>query len=206
MAVDPVMLTQLTCDLCRILKHDYARFDNDASSCYDRIIVGLGMLVARKCGMPPHTRRTHSDALFSMKYAVKTVYGISSDNYHGTVFAPLFGTGQGSGASPAVWLFLVVILLQTLDRLIPDRVNFTSVSGDISHSRLADAFVDDTSLSCTSSSDDADINDTITRLEHIAQTWEHLLHLSGGKINLSKCSWFIVRWEWKTCDSSHRNT
>ena len=119
------MLTQLTCDLCRILKHDYARFDKeDASSCYDRIIVGLGMLAARKCGIPPHAIRTHADALFFMKYAVKTVYGISSDNYHGTVFAPLFGTGQGSGASPAVWLSLVVILLQTLDRLIPDRGQF----------------------------------------------------------------------------------
>ena len=113
------------------------------------------------------------------------------------MFAPLFGTGQGSGASPAVWLYLIVILLQTLDRLIPDWVNFTSVSGDISHSRLADAFVDDTSLSFTSSSDDADINDLITCLEHIAQTWEQLLHLSGGKLNLAKCSWFIVRWEWK---------
>jgi hypothetical protein len=47
MALDPVMLTQLSSDLCRVLKHDYARFDNDASACYDRIIVGLGMLAAR---------------------------------------------------------------------------------------------------------------------------------------------------------------
>lgn len=30
----------------------------------------------------------------------------------------------------------------------------------------------------------------------VPQTWEHLLHLSGGKVNLSKCSWFIVKWEW----------
>ena len=29
------------------------------------------------------------------------------------------------------------------------------------------------------------------------QTWEHLLFLSGGKLNLSKCSWYIVRWEWE---------
>jgi hypothetical protein len=60
MALDPIMLTQLSSDLCRVLKHDYARFDNDASSCYDRIIVGLGMLAARKCGMPPHAIRTHA--------------------------------------------------------------------------------------------------------------------------------------------------
>jgi hypothetical protein len=34
-AMDPIMLTQLTTDLCRILKHTLACFDNDASSCYD---------------------------------------------------------------------------------------------------------------------------------------------------------------------------
>ena len=198
MALDPVMLTQLSSDLCCVLKHDHARFvDNDASSCYDRIIVGLGMLAARKCGMPSHAIRTHADALKFMKYTVKTVYGISGNNYHGTVFSPLFGTGQGSGASPAIWLSLVVILLQTLDRLIPDRINFSSLSGNIVQSRLSDAFVDDTSLGFTSSSDNTDINGLITRLEKVAQTWEHLLFLSGGKLNLAKCSWFIVRWEWK---------
>ncbi|KAI2499358.1 hypothetical protein MHU86_15140 [Fragilaria crotonensis] len=96
MALDPVMLTQLSSDLCRVLKHDYARFDNDASSCYDRIIVGLGMLAARKCGMPQHAIRTHADSLKFMQYTVKTVHGISEENYHGTVFSPLFGTGQGA--------------------------------------------------------------------------------------------------------------
>ena len=47
-AMDPIMLTQLTSDLCRILKHDLFRFDNDALACYDRIIVALGMLAARR--------------------------------------------------------------------------------------------------------------------------------------------------------------
>lgn len=134
-----------------------------------------------------------------MRYTVKTVYGISKENYHSMVFAPLFGTGQGSGASPAIWLSLVVILLQTLDRLIPDRINFQSLSGDLVHSRLVDAFVDDTSLVFFTSNklDETSMDDKIQRLQQIVQTWEHLLHLSGGKLNLAKCFWFIVRWEWK---------
>jgi hypothetical protein len=123
-AMDPVMLTELTTDLCRVLKHDLARFDNDASACYDRIIVALGMLAARRCGMPDNAIRVHAEALQFMQYTVKTVYGILENNYHGTAFEPLFGTGQGSGASPSVWLTLVVILLHTLDRLVPDRMNF----------------------------------------------------------------------------------
>ena len=35
-------------------------------------------------------------------------------------------------------------------------------------------------------------------LQTVAQIWEHLLHLSGGKLNLKKCSWFVLRWEWRT--------
>ena len=189
------MLTQLTTDLCRDLKHYFVRFDNDASACYDRIIVALAMLAARKCGMPCHAVRFHADALFFMHYTVKTLYGISEENYPGTVFEPLFGTGQGSGASPSAWLTLVAILFQTLDRLVPDRINFSSPSGSLRHSRLSDAFVDDTYLGFTSVSDTESFESLVDRLQTIAQKWEHLLFLSGGKLNLTKCSWYILRWE-----------
>ncbi|KAI2501729.1 hypothetical protein MHU86_12735 [Fragilaria crotonensis] len=191
------MLTQLTTDLCRVLKHDLARFDNDASACYDRIIVALGMLAARRCGMPDNAIRVHSEALQFMKYTVKTAYGVSDNNYQGTPFEPLFGTGQGSGASPSVWLTLVVILLNTLDRLVPDRINFVPLRGDRTHQRLVDAFVDDTSLGFTSAGEHS-YDELIGRLQQVAQTWEHLLFLSGGKLNLAKCSWYVMYWEWES--------
>jgi hypothetical protein len=89
-------------DLCPVLKLNMASFDNDASACYDRIIIALGMLVAQRLGMPDNAVRCHAQALQMMKYTIKSIYGISEHNYHGTPFEPLFGTGQGSGASPAV--------------------------------------------------------------------------------------------------------
>ena len=186
-SMDPVMLLQLTTDLSRLMKINMIRFDNDAKACYDRIIVALGMLAARRCGMPDHAIRTHAEALEFMQYSVKTIYGISDDTYQGTPFEPLFGTGQGSGASPSVWLSLVVVLLNTLDRLIPERFSFTSPDGNWSNTRLVDAFVDDTSLGFSDS--DSDLAHLISRLQSIAQTWEHLLSLSGGALNLQKCSW-----------------
>ena len=89
------------------MKHNSARFDNDASACYDGIIVALGMLAAQRFGMPDNAIKTYADSLEFMRYVVKTMYGISEENYTGTPFEPLFGTGQGSGASPAVWLTLI---------------------------------------------------------------------------------------------------
>jgi hypothetical protein len=195
-AIDPIMLTQLTTDLCRILKHNLARFDNNASACYDRIIVALGMLAARRCGMPDTAVQTHADCLQLMKYTVKTVHGISESNYHGTTFEPLYGTSQGSGASPSVWLTLVVVRMNTLDRLIPDRMSFQSPDTSQRHDRLIDAFVDDTSLGFTDPGL-ITLETMIAKLNHIAQTWENILFYSGGALNLSKCSWFTMYWDWK---------
>lgn len=194
--MDPIMLTQLTTDLSRILKVNMARFDNDASACYDRIIVAFGMLAARRCGMPENAIRTHSSALQLMQYAVKTVYGVSIDKYQGTDIEPLFGTGQGSGASPAVWLSLVVLLLNTLEKLVPERLNFESPNGLLTHSRLVDAFVDDTSLGINDFYSEMPMDDLVQRLQEIAQTWERILSLSGGALNLKKCSWYIMYWDW----------
>jgi hypothetical protein len=70
-----------------------------------------------------------------------------------------YGTHQGSGALPAVWLSLVFIFLQTLDRFIQDGINFQYLCADIVHHRLVDAFVDNTSLGFTSSSDETQLDD-----------------------------------------------
>ncbi len=194
--MDPVMMNQLTTDLCRLLKVNYARFDNDASACFDRIIVALGMMAARRCGMPIDAVRTHANALELMQYMVKRVHGVSKDTYKGTAMEPLFGTGQGSGASPAVWLSLVVILLNTLERVVPDRTRFRSADGKIQHERLIDAFVDDTAIGMTYDGSKS-LTEMISSLETVAQTWEQLLHYSGGALNLSKCSWYAMFWDWR---------
>ena len=47
--MDPIMLNQITTDLCRLLRVNYIRFDNDASACFDRIVVALAMLASRRC-------------------------------------------------------------------------------------------------------------------------------------------------------------
>jgi hypothetical protein len=50
-ALDPSMLKRLTYDLSRILRSNLGTFDNDAKSCYDRIINGIAMLASRRLGM-----------------------------------------------------------------------------------------------------------------------------------------------------------
>ena len=92
--MDPIMLNQLTTDMCRVLRINYARFDNDASASFDRIIVALGMLAARRCRMPLNAVETHAKSLELMKYTVKTVYGISADSYEGTLRFPRYSVQE----------------------------------------------------------------------------------------------------------------
>ena len=87
------MLNQITTDVCRLLRVNDIRFDKDASACFDRIIVALAMLAARRCGMPINAIRTHAKAFEVMKYTVKTIHGVSSDSYTGTPFEFPFRNG-----------------------------------------------------------------------------------------------------------------
>ena len=194
-SLEPIMLTQFTNDNCRILRKTLARFDNDASACFDRIIVPLAMAAARRCGMSNESVRIHAETLDRMEYSVKTMFGLSSEKYSGTPAEPLFGTGQGSGASPAAWLSLVVLIMNTMDRVIPERVEFQSPDSSTVHTRLIDAFVDDTSLSFTNNGSQT-MEEITKTLTNIATTWNRLLHYSGGSLNLQKCSYHITQWEW----------
>lgn len=63
--------------------------DNNATGCYNRIVVSLEIMACCHLGMPANEIRTQTGALQFMKYTVKTVYGISEDNYKGTSFEPL---------------------------------------------------------------------------------------------------------------------
>jgi hypothetical protein len=196
-AVELVMLNQISNDICRTNKYNIIRFDNDASACYDRILVHLGMMAARRCGMPENAIQVHANTLERMKYKIKTAYGTSEEHYTGTPREPLFGTGQGSGASPAVWLTLVVVLMNTLDRITRERISFRSPDASDHHHRLIDAFVDDTSLAITDTLDPLTPTEMTRKMEKIAQQWERLLFYSGGALNLKKCSWTMLHWVWK---------
>jgi hypothetical protein len=50
-----------------------------------------------------------------MKYYTKTLLGASKHSYSHSESSPIFGTGQGSCASPALWLHISSFLMDILD-------------------------------------------------------------------------------------------
>jgi hypothetical protein len=198
-ANDAVLLKRLTYDLSRLLRSNLATFDNDAKSCYDRVINGLAMIAARRLGMPDTAIRTHAGVLAHMKYTVKTSYGVSTMFIQSMIDAMLFGTGQGSGASPAVWLTLSVVLLNSLRQLAPRGMRFTNPAQSITVERHSDAFVDDAQngLNDVGEAEPWDLQTLQSNLQQMSQTWERLLFCSGGALELSKCFYYLLHWQWE---------
>jgi hypothetical protein len=93
-ANNAVLLKRLTYDLSR---SNLGTFDNDAKSCYNRIINSIAMLAAKRLGMPDTVIATHAGILWALQYSVKTMFGISEGFYKSHENKMLFGTGQGSG-------------------------------------------------------------------------------------------------------------
>jgi hypothetical protein len=197
-ANDAVLLKRLTYDITRILRSNLGTFDNDAKSCYDRIINGLAMLAARRLGMPDSAIRTHAGVLAQMQYAIKTSYGVSTLFIQSMVDAFLYGTGQGSGASPAIWLTLSVILLNSLKVLIPRGMKFENPSSTLVSERHSDAFVDDAQngVNDTGEAEPWSLERLQMDLQKMSQTWEKLLFSSGGALELKKCFYYLIHWQW----------
>jgi hypothetical protein len=195
-ANDAVMLKRLTYDLTRIQRTNLGTFDNDAKSCYDHIINGLAMIVARRLGMPTTVINTHAGVLQAMAYTICTVFGESAAFMQGTAESPVFGTGQGSGASPAVWLTLSIVLLEALWQSSPRDMHFETPSGTVRVERHLDAFVDNTQngLNNAGLSEPWSFRQLVTSLQTMAQSWEKLLFCSGGALKLSKCLYYIIHW------------
>ena len=200
MTTDALFFARLEKDIIRQIRANSAHMDNDATGCYDRIIISLGMIACRRLGMPEAAIRCQTDTLHLMRYAVKHMYGTSATEYTGSDSEPLFGTGQGSGASPAVWLGLVVILLNALDRMSSEDdipgLDFTDPWDDFSARWRVGAFVDDTNQGILDASGMLSIEELVDQLRQAGQMWETLLHISGGSLNLSKCLWTLQYWHW----------
>ncbi|MGV2391100.1 MAG UNVERIFIED_CONTAM: hypothetical protein LVR29_31925 [Microcystis novacekii LVE1205-3] len=112
-----------------------------------------------------------------MRYAVKHVYGISSTEYHSTLLEPLFGTGQGSGASPAIWLSLVTVLLNAYDQLADDYdihgLAFNDPWQELSAKWHIGAFVDDTNQATLDSTSLLTTSELTEQLRQAGQLWEN---------------------------------
>jgi hypothetical protein len=123
-ALDAMHKKTLTYNLSQIMQTALLMFDNNASGCFDWIVMSITTIAALQLAFPWSVAWMHAKALSGMKYFIKTAHGISEGFYKATPSYLLFGMGQGSGASPAIWLTIVICLLSVLMAMAPLAMAF----------------------------------------------------------------------------------
>lgn len=171
-----------------------ATLDNDAKSCYDRIVCKVAMLVSRYYGMSLKACELQSSMLKNMKFSIRTAYGDSKTKYQHTKKTPIHGFGQGGCGSPAIWL-LISSSIMDCQQKYGKGMNMISVNKQQTLVQWIDGFVNDTTIYCNNHDLSLNEDDLILNMTHDANLWSQLLQITGGKLQLQKCFYFILSWK-----------
>jgi hypothetical protein len=182
---------------CVTRRTGLATMDNDAKSCYDRIICNLAMIISQYFGVSPEDASTQAMTLQHMCFRICTAIGDFKRSYTYSEETPVHGTGQGSFASPAIWLLSSSIIMDCLAQ-IAGGMTLKDVFGNLTIQPWIDGFVDDTSLFanllriiCNSN----DIKKITAQLHLDMIAWKDLHETSGGKLALTKFFYDILTWK-----------
>jgi hypothetical protein len=91
--------------------------DNDAASFYDRITCNLAMLISTYYGVPDKYCEIQANNLHKAIFCTRMALGESKISCNHTSTTPIYGTGQGSCASLAIWLLISSFTMSILQQL-----------------------------------------------------------------------------------------
>jgi hypothetical protein len=191
-AIDMAIKTVIAFEFCRVQRLNAGKMFNDAAACFDRIMEALSNLTCRREGLPIEVAELHAQTLELIQYFIKHQGGIGKKpNQHNNP-RPFFGPGQGAGDSPGRWGYISDAMIRAYNK----RCHKATFVGPISLRTLAEgvqAFVDNSSLFLIIPDDTGrTIEDYLL---HNAQLWERLLNATGGKLQISKCKFTIIQWD-----------
>jgi hypothetical protein len=193
-SIDVVIQKEMKYLYARLSRTNLATMDNDAKSCYDRIICNLAMLISRFFGMPLHACRLQAKTLHRMIFRLRTALGDSSSSYQHSWNTPVHGSGQGSCASPCLWLLISSILMECLSEHGHGMKLMNVHNQDTVH-QFIDGFVDDTSIFTNTDTTQQDLSPLLRNLKGDTTFWSKLLASSGGLLELPKCFYYILNWK-----------
>lgn len=135
-------------------------------------------------------------ALLSAQFSIKTGFGISEGAYSSTLAQPTHGAGQGNRQASALWMVVSCLLCSTMYEYC-HGVSFCDPQHKLIHQQTNNGFIDDVThffkLGLKHSlQNTVCVSDIIRGLEREGQAWERFLWMPGGKLELSKCLFYIL--------------
>lgn len=191
-AIDEAIKTVTTYEICNLQRLSGGIMYNDTKACFDRIVENISNITCLNAGAPIDVLHLHHNTLDSMKYIIKHKHGLSPlENGHMNP-DPFYGVGQGAGNAGTRWGFISDMIIKAYNKKAHSAVIKSAITKIFSNNRVQ-AFFDDSKLFIL-------INDQNGQtiydfLKDNVQLWEQLLQITGAKLELPKCKFFIFTWE-----------
>ena len=193
---DALLEKTLMFEHARLTRTSLITVDNDAKSCYDRIIKAMALLACMAIGLPAEAAAMHNKSHDEMTHNIKTRHGLLRA-YCGTDDGGSDGVGQGSGAAGAIWLVYSNTLITALEAFSPGVILVSPTDRLLRVCLIAIFFVDDGTPGVNDAEDDhaRPTKEIVAQAQQMAQSWEKLLFASGGALEFSKCFAYYVFWD-----------
>lgn len=187
---------ELCYDIARCSKTTLLNFDNDATACYDRVLAELASLAGIKHGQHPNLIAVNTRTLQEARYYIRSRTATSSQFYKHSKEYPIYGTGQGCANSPTVWYMISSILFKAHEAE-SHGATFCTPSSQESVNFSMVGFVDDSTgrVNQFHQRPQPSIQQMTSNMQDDAQLWNDMLWFLGGKLELAKCSYHLLAWE-----------
>jgi hypothetical protein len=193
-------LEELKYDISYTSRRSSNNFDNDASSCYDRIIISLASLINRKYGLHKNVTTLHARTLQTARFLhLRSPDGtISEESYSHDEDYPIYGSGQGSGNSPCICLLISSTLCDVHNTIAHGSTFISPDESDRVHMSMV-GFVDDCTGTYNNFQPQTEPPESFMKacMQADAQKWTDLLWCSGGMLELPKCSYHHLSFTFK---------
>ena len=114
MATSMVFLKWLSYDIIQQTRINACMFDNDVTTCYDRIIPSMAMIKCRHAGLNRNAANVVLQFLKKTQYHVRTAYSISIETFS-NIIDYILGLMQGTGVAGPGWAVTSSIMLDQME-------------------------------------------------------------------------------------------
>ena len=184
------------------MRNPLAIAPKDATGCFNLLRMEAIKPIQESKGMPKGLGECRIKVLQNMDHHVKTAGRISQGSFGYNINNTIGGIGQGSGSGPQDGNDQIGLIKDVHEDTTPE-FTFSHPTGDPEqeNTRHGPGFIDDQldlialRTQATESSKQF-IQDTL-------QHWQNLLNLTGGDLNLSKCSFGLPERRSSTTQNNH---
>jgi hypothetical protein len=174
----------------------------DVSNCYDRIAHVMALLIFQAFGVPTTTVELMLGGIENMKFFLCTGFGDSASFSGGGISIKTQGLCQGNRAAPAGWAVISICIIGA-HRKKGHGAKFLCPITQLQHHLSAILYVDDTNLLHINLTKNESVNKVHRAIQESVNSWGNLLITTGGVLQLAKCFYSIISFDWNNRDWSY---